>query len=364
MGQYEEYNGDLVADWSAAASVDRVSISTSATSGSAHHRARSQLAQLAGHRSAAGWALGGALANENLGVTFDFQAGHAEGIHVGVRTLVELGAIETMGKLTRVPYWGCLQVASTEPGVQRELHDWWSDMDERERLLFVERSLVAHGFMEGPPDGLPDPVGREAIARYQAEQDLVVSGRPTLQLYASLLGSDRPVSLGAPATYPDEGELPDPVADALPVPEPVQIELYTDRGREPVYAPLESLRAHVRVSGNAYVACYYQEAGGGVVQVFPNRFQPQGYVAAGEIVALPGRRAGFQIVPEQAGAQEQLMCVASPREITSHLPDELRVRDLVPMPIESLEALAETFRGIDRASVSQALLPISVAAGL
>jgi hypothetical protein len=97
-----------------------------------------------------------------------------------------------------------------------------------------------------------------------------------------------------------------------------------------------------------------------VLRVFPNRFQPDAHVAAGEIVSIPGPSAGFKIRLESPG-HEELMCIASDRELAHHLPRELQVRDLVPMPVESLDALAEHFDEIDRTAVSQARLEVNVA---
>ena len=154
---------------------------------------------------------------------------------------------------------------------------------------------------------------------------------------------------------------PDLKKDAVEVREPVQIDLFTDRGTEPTYAPMEFLRAHIQVSGNAYVYCYYQEGGGNVMQVFPNRFQTEGYVSAGDIISVPGRAAGFQIRAEFPGTEEEMLCVASDREITTYLPREMQVRDLTPMPIASIEDLAEIFAGIDLTALSQARMPIVVA---
>ena len=96
------------------------------------------------------------------------------------------------------------------------------------------------------------------------------------------------------------------------------------------------------------------------MRVFPNRYQSDAHLVPGEIVAIPGRTAGFQIQVEGGGAQEEVMCVASDREITQHLPSALQVRDLVPMPIGSLDELATAFLEIDRTGVSQARLPVSV----
>ena len=144
--------------------------------------------------------------------------------------------------------------------------------------------------------------------------------------------------------------------------EPVQIDLFTDRGTAPTYAPMETLRMHIQVSGNAYVYCYYQEGSGNVMQVYPNRFQGEGYISAGEIVTVPGRSAGFSIRAEWPGTEEEMLCVASDREITTYLPREMQVRDLTPMPVASIDELASIFEGIDMTGLSQARMPVIVAA--
>jgi hypothetical protein len=356
--QYDDYTGDLVADWRTGATVLALDMNVGSI------LERRIVPGLSSNNSLAvnqkGGALAGALSNVDLGVTFDFQANEAEGPHLAIRTLVELGAIETLGKLTRVPYWSCLEVESTEPGVLEELNDWWNDMDGEERQRFAERALVANGYLAGPADGRVDRDARNAIARYQAENDLVVTGRAGFELYKSLIGSDRPLSAGPPQSFAAEMRDPDPVADAMPVRAPVQIEIFSERGASPTYAPMESLRASLQVSGNAYVSCFYQQSDGEVLRVFPNRFQPDAHVAAGEIVSIPGPSAGFKIRLENPG-QEELMCIASDRELAHHLPRELQGRDLVPMPVESLDALAEHFDEIDRTAVSQARLEVNVA---
>ncbi len=359
-GQYEDYTGDLVADYNMNASVVSLDLNIGDI------RTRNIVPGLSSNNSLAidrrGGAMAGALSNEDLGLTFDFESVDAEGMHLAVRTLVELGAIESLGKMTRVPYWQCLQVEETAPGVQRELHDWWEDMSADERQRFAENGLVANGYLAGPADGTPDPASREAIARYQAENDLVVSGRANFELYKHLIGSDRAISAGPPMTLAASKAAPDLEKDAVDVREPVQIDLFTDRGAEPTFSPMETIRTHIQVSGHAYVYCYYQEGSGNVMQVYPNRFQNEGYISAGEIITVPGRSAGFSIRAEWPGTEEEMLCVASDREITTYLPRQMQVRDLTPMPVASIDELATIFAEIDMTGLSQARMPVIVAA--
>ena len=356
--QSGEYTGDAVIDVSNSASVMSLDLNIAST------RTRAILPGMSSNNSLAidrrGAALAGSLSNNNFGLTFDFESTRAEGVAAGVRTLIELGAIETLGKLTRVPYWQCLEIASTEPAVIREMHGWWKDMSENERQRFTERALIANGYMQGQANNHPDAESRRAISRFQADNDLVVTGRVNFELYRSLVGSDRPLALGPPETFVAKDEAPDAAADQIPVRQPVEIELFTDRGTQPVYGAMESLRASVRLSGSAYVACYYQEAGGNVMRVFPNRSQPGGYLTAGDITTFPSYDAEFEIYLERPGATDEVMCVASDREVSSHLPEELRVRDLVPMQVESLDELSRLFQDIDYTGLSEARMPIRV----
>jgi peptidoglycan hydrolase-like protein with peptidoglycan-binding domain len=232
-------------------------------------------------------------------------------------------------------------------------------MSDEERTLFVQRALIGNGYLGGHASGSVDSDTRSAIARYQTEENLVVNGRVGFELYASLLGSDRPLAAGPPKSY-FKGDSPDPVADAVPTRVPVALAIDTERGTEPEYAPLEEFRMAVRVSRSAFVYCYYQDAGGAVARIFPNRFQPEPYTPGGDRVEIPSRNAAFQISFETAGSTEEVACLASDREVGLHLPRELKTRDLAPLPVSSIDELVDVFEEIDRGGLQVARLPITV----
>ena len=58
-----------------------------------------------------------------LGLNFNVVLNKGEGMHQAVRTLVELSAIEVLGKLAEVPYWRCLQIEQTNPAIVEEAKD-------------------------------------------------------------------------------------------------------------------------------------------------------------------------------------------------------------------------------------------------
>src|SRR3954471_5242500 len=81
----------------------------------------------------------------NLSVSLD----KSEGFHQAVRNLIELSTIEVLGKLTRVPYWQCLSIDSTNPSFRNEARGWFDLMPNSERQQFVTASLTQAGYLAG-----------------------------------------------------------------------------------------------------------------------------------------------------------------------------------------------------------------------
>ena len=70
--------------------------------------------------------------------------------------------------------------------------------------------------------------------------------------------------------------------------------------------------------------------------------------------------ARFGIVFDTAGVQEEVLCVASERDVGLRLPDDLRKTDLAPLPVRSLDKVITAYRKIDPTNVAVARLPIRV----
>lgn len=89
----------------------------------------------------------------------------SEGLYAALRVLIELSTMEVLGKLTRVPYWQCLQIEQTNHEVQATTRDWFLTMSETERVQFVQRMLAQHGVYHGRVTGSLDQATREATGR-------------------------------------------------------------------------------------------------------------------------------------------------------------------------------------------------------
>ncbi|MEZ5932622.1 MAG: DUF4384 domain-containing protein [Alphaproteobacteria bacterium] len=306
--------------------------------------------------------LAGDLAGEiqKLGFSFDVVLNKGEGMHQAVRTLVELSTIEVLGQLAEVPYWRCLKIEQTNPAVVEQAKDWYDDMSLDDRVTFVQQALASEGYLTAPITGERDAATKEAIAHYQAEHGLLADGRITFSLYASLINED--LSLGQqpdPAKYIPASL--DKANDLQVRKSPLKLALRSLGGDASAYPRNSTLNVSAATSQDAYVYCYYQDADLNVARIFPNQYDADPYVMAGQSVTIPSAEAGFEIYLDRPGAEEQIACLASEVELGLRLPPALKAADLVPLPVNSIDEIVDTYRQLGRQGVVEARLDITVA---
>lgn len=130
---------------------------------------------------------------QKLGALFRITTDRSEGFHHTLRQLVELSAVELVGRLTHIPYWECLDIAATNNAVQRQLRDWYDGLSTEELTYFIQSKLVALGYHSGPLDGNLDSATRVAIANYKARTGMLATGEPDFALYWALITDSSPV---------------------------------------------------------------------------------------------------------------------------------------------------------------------------
>lgn len=310
------------------------------------------------------------------GVSLSVSLDKSEGFHQAVRNLIELSTIEVLGKLTRVPYWQCLRIESTNPNFRAEARGWFDTMGERERTGFVSAALVRTGYLQGA-SGAQTPEWSDAVARYQADNDLVPNGRVDFDLYYRLLANDArhpiagastpavatPVAAapGSPNTGPVVAAQAKADAAIPAALDPPRLVLGSPRGPQPKYRVGETLVVSVQPTQDAYVYCYYQDAAGTVARIFPNRFQPDAFIHAGKQIEVPpAGGSSFAIRFDKPGVSEAVSCLGADREVGLRLPDSLKAQDLEPLPVKGLDDVAARFRTVQGARVDDARMAVEV----
>lgn len=315
---------------------------------------------------------------KKLGALFNIGLDSAEGLNHSVRTLVELGAIELMGRLTQTPYWECLDIESTNPLVQSQIRDWFLALTDKERLQFTQSKLEALDYYQGPLDGQVNSSLRSAITLFKLDHNLTANSRIDFDLYHRLITDATPVktdrlalltqkTLSNPVT--DDGNPLFPQERALTPQQtmsitghslqPLKIMLETPRGARPVYKQGERLTFRFNTSEDAYVYCYYQKADGNIFKVFPNRFTPNARIAAGEKLMIPSTNH-FELKLDHTGPQAKVMCMASYEDIDSKLPAFLGKSSLRPLPINTLTDVHKHYSRSSNTRPALEILPITI----
>ena len=299
------------------------------------------------------------------GWQFNVGKDYAQGSGAAVRTLVELAVIELAGKWAKVPYWQCLTLEQTHPNFQRQLRDWYEEGVEGVHQGLVKQSLVSKGYMPKilASDVNPTVVFRQALARFQSDQGMVVTGVvdfPTyeraLRDFVSLDDKGSLVRYGWRTVTPD----PVPVAWNDPLPLPSSQQAY---GHKPTSRTLnlqienimngrtqfevgEQIFLSAKVSRNSYVACYLANANGSVIRLIPNAIT-NAYVTASQAIRLPdwmSPNPGYVIETAGAGT-EGLMCVATDEDVSQLLSEPLRSPAFTPL--QGMTGLAEVVKAYE-----------------
>jgi hypothetical protein len=291
------------------------------------------------------------------GLSLSVSLDKSEGFHQAVRNLIELSTIEVLGKLTRVPYWQCLSIESTNPNFRAEARGWYDIMGQRERDSFVSAALLRTGYLRSQSDSA-SPEFSDAVARYQADNDLVPSGHVDFDMYYRMLANQ-----SRPSGKPVAAVSPSPVVPVAPPspPAPPRLVVSSPRGPQPKYHVGETMAVAVQPTQDAYVYCFYQDAAGTVARIFPNRFQPDAFLHAGTQIEIPpAGQKSFAIRFDKPGGTETVACLGSDREVGLRLPERLKAQDLERLPVAGLDEVAAQFREIPGARVDDARLAVEV----
>lgn len=308
------------------------------------------------------------------GIQFNLGREVSQGTGPAVRTLIDLGLIELVGKWARVPYWQCLSLDQAHSEFQSQMRAWWDEMEATERVRLFQTALRSSGYYNAAIDGKPSASLRQSITRFQADQNVVVSGNLNFETYERFArdyvhfdGAGKFVRVGwgpadkrtaeakgaaakvpmdpqaVAALAPRQGR---PMIDATPgAPARLSVSLNQRDGR---YTVGESMSYQLSVDRQAFVYCYYRDVRRQVTQVYPNPLQRAQPVQGNQALEVPdtANPQSFTITFDQPGV-EQLLCMATDQEMVMRLPPTLRGPALTPiMGVNDLGQMQAAFEKV------------------
>lgn len=282
------------------------------------------------------------LTNPGLAVVFSFSASRSDGPAQAARNMVELAAVELVGKLVRLPYWQCVNVSDNDPEVQRELDDWFLSMDPDELRSFLQERMRERRYFDGALDGQDSAAFNSALASYRTALGLPATGAMDLAFFKRFI--TQPVARGPLAALPRKSREAKAAATtpSAPVSEPAQsaepAAAQLSLVAAPATASRKGLNLEVQSTRSGYLYCYSQDpVSQKIVRVFPNRFVRDPRIDAGQPVQLPGGQR-FVLNPAAAYA-----CLHAPREVYGDLPPPLRWGDFEEIRLKSFDEIRDHF---------------------
>lgn len=316
---------------------------------------------------------------KKFGINFSMTLSKSEGQAQALRNLVDLAAIELVGRLTRTPYWGCLGSNAESPEVRKEIEDWFYAMESGGDLVpYIQYQLRNRGYFAGPVDGQLTPALAQSVAMYRAAMagssgatGEGLSGDIDVDFLTRYLSADHAKVLAA---NPPPAQPPAPPVAAAPAPAPApEARAQASAAAAPAAAPANARgsapaappeRLHITidsVSGeqifgrgqplqlslaanrNAHLHCYMRDDRRQIQRIFPNRFNRDTLVRGGEALALPGNMR-FQIVASPRGITEAVVCYGTDSDVIARLPTRITGADFENLPVVSFDEIKQAFR--------------------
>ena len=296
-----------------------------------------------------GFGIDGGAKIKKTGVQFSLERNLSQGVGGAMRTLVDLGTIELVGKLTKVPYWQCLSLDQAHPEFQRELLDWYGGMGERSKVKFFQTGLKNLGYYSGKVDGKSSKEFREALSAFQKDNKATPSGFINFESYERLMKNY--VKTDANGNFKKVGLEPsddkeDQPRDGYPVlnsdrDAPINVGINLNKS---TYRRGDKLELDVNVDRDStYLACFYQDTSKSITQVYPNPVQGESITSKNSPLKIPGSDA-FTLSLNEKG-KESVMCMASYYSVADKL--QTNFGDAFnPLKVKNMNALSDQLKTI------------------
>ncbi len=292
----------------------------------------------------------------DYGVKFNVGRDYALGTGGALRTLIDLGMIEMVGKWARVPYWQCLTLEQTHPDFQRQMMDWYQEGSPLVHNKLVQRSLMSQGYLGANGAELAEnsPEFVAALGKFQADKGMVATGVVDFPTYERALRNF--VSLGNDGKLVQVGWSPSGTTLAASTPASTTgttangrtIDLQIENvlvGRS-AFEVGEQIFLSAALSRSSYMYCFLHEAGGTVMRLLPNPTNPNALMSANQAIRIPDWMSptpGFIMDATSAGT-EHVACFATNDDVAAKLPQYLKAPALAPLAnVRDINSIKEAF---------------------
>lgn len=244
---------------------------------------------------------------KKLGVNFMTSLSKSDGKTIALRNLVELGAIELTGKLTKVPYWKCLGIPGDHADIVSEIDDWYEAMTTADKLRFFLQQFRALGVLPANDAPVEPDTFKRAFRAYAEALGIPDNDSISLKLFRAHFDAD-PAVAGPKAVALFEAEKQKLLA--------LELKLDPTGTRDEAAFVLTA-------NHEAFVYCFLQDDDSKQIRgVLPNGSRRPATLKAGEPVAL--RELTKRAIASYLRRAQTLACFASEEDRSKDMPELFR----------------------------------------
>ena len=293
-----------------------------------------------------GSGLEGEAGYKKFGINYSSNLSRSEGQSQALRNLVELAAVELFGKLTKTPYWMCLNATTQDEQVMNEISDWFQGMfaEPGEFVTYWQQQMRIRGVYSGEVNGEPDEALRDAITSYREGLGMEKNAKLDLEFFTKYLSANHyevvPKAKQFLASYPTRA-----AAEVAKVadPTPIQLSVTSSKGGNQ-FRKGERLFVNVQPNRDAYVYCFMQDENKQIARFFPNRFSKDALVRAQKGIKLPNGKE-FNIDVNTKGVQEQIVCYGANHDVFADVVTTIGGGDIdTPTQVKTIAELDNVFK--------------------
>lgn len=259
---------------------------------------------------------------QKFGLNYSTSLARSEGTAVAVRNLIELASVELMGKLTKVPYWKCMNSNTRNDDVKSEVEDWFEGMANNPAELFAyfQYQLANRGVYKGAVNGVPTPQLSVAIKQYKTAMGLAADSNLNTDFLAAYLDADHDIVAARL----------EKMNQSYNSRIPIKLKISPSAANKPTYSKKENVKLELTVGTPSYVNCYLFDANNTAMRIYPNRFSKSTFLDGDSPLKLPDS-VKFNIVANEQGKEEKVTCFGTHRDILPLLSAATRGVDLEPL---------------------------------
>ncbi|MEG3619700.1 DUF4384 domain-containing protein [Magnetovibrio sp. PR-2] len=161
---------------------------------------------------------------------------------------------------------------------------------------------------------------------------------------------------------PEIAAEPKPEAEPEPEEEDFALEIFNEDGEDLVFNYGDHLEFAVEMNRNAWLNCFYFQADGKVLQLYPNPYVEEVFrFEAGETYDMPSEEFfPFQVRFAPPAGEEVIVCFASEENLTDELPEPLKGQTKGPLPATVANDIPRIFHSLAGDGLAVAELPFVI----